>query len=90
MFNFGIKRGFNNNSGLLYTKQGKTLLGNNVELPLFYNSKPYYENKLNTKTFLLFSRDGLHFKSNGVKRLKLPKDVVQEGGTETNSDFQTI
>ena len=97
MFNFGNKRGFNTNSGLLYIQQGKTLLTPSIQLPIYYCSKPYYENKENTAAFLLYSRNNVknqeqtrEIDNNNINRLKLSKDIAQKGGTETMKDFQTI
>ena len=97
MFNYGNKRGFNNNSGLLYIQQGNTLLSPSIQLPIYYCSKPYYENKANTAAFLLYSRNNVknqeqtrEIDSNNINRLKLSKDIAQKGGTETMKDFQTI
>ena len=97
MFNFGSKRGYNTNSGLLYIKQGNTLLTPSIQLPTYYCSKPYYENKENTAAFLLYSRNNVknqeqtrEIDNNNINRLKLSKDIAQKGGTETMKDFQTI
>tara|TARA_B100000780_G_scaffold271249_1_gene231980 strand:+ start:1642 stop:1944 length:303 start_codon:yes stop_codon:yes gene_type:complete len=100
MDNYGTKRGYNDSSGWIYTEQGKTNLEPMPDheghvkgmayLPLFFNSKPMYKNEENTKAFMIYSRNGIYQKVKGVKRLKLPKTVSQEGGVETMSDYQTI
>lgn len=100
MENYGNKRGYNNNSGWIYTQQGDTNLDEmpNHEghikgmayLPFYFNSMPMYKNEENTKAFLLYSRNGLYQKTSGNKRLKLAPYVQQKGGTETMKDYQTI
>jgi len=94
MDNYGIKRGYNNSSGLIYIYQGNTNLdskdNNGLWLPFYSESMPMYENDENITAFLKASRNGIKQKIKGVRRLKLNKSVEQEGGTETMADFQSI
>ena len=90
MDNWGNKKGYNNNSGLLYTVQGLSCIqGDKPQLPNYKEHLPKYVNEMNTKFFLEYTRDGKKPKKTGVKRLSM-KDLTIEGGDVRNNDMNSI
>ena len=92
MDNLGVKRGFNNDSGFLYSMQGNTQLGGPIQLPVYTMSRPRYINDENKKFFLKYSNDYLNKvkKEAGPYRIKLPETVPQDGGELTKNDYNNI
>ena len=98
MDNYGLKRGFPNNSGMLRVFAGKTDIGSKNNLfpskgiayPIYNEPMPYYENNENKKFMLRYMNDGLEQKKKGVSRLTIPKAVDLAGGELTKSDYNNI
>lgn len=88
MDNWGNKKGFNNNSGMLYTVQGLSSIKKDVpQFPNFKEYTPDYKNEEQTATILSYMRNGRKLVQTGVKRLK-PLPV--EGGDIRNEDINNI
>jgi len=98
MDNYGIKRGFPNDSGMLrmfggqtdYTNKNNLLPSKGIAYPMFKVPMPYYENNDNKKFMLRYMNDGLKMKMTGKERLTIPKTVELEGGEVTKADYNNI
>jgi len=98
MDNYGLKRGYPNNSGMLRMFSGKTDIGSKNNLfptkgiayPIYQEPMPYYKNDENKKFMLKYMNDGLQQKTKGVKRLTIPESVELRGGEVKKSDYNNI
>ena len=89
MDNWGSKKGFNTNSGILYIFQGKSNLGSRPQIPAAYCYEPRYMNQLNKKKTLEYMRNGKRNPKYGSRELTTSGLKIQ-GGEITNPDVNTI
>jgi hypothetical protein len=82
MFNYGNKRGYNNNSGWIYTQQGATnVMGDTPILPTYTEPLPQYENKEHVNRVLREMNNGLQIPKKGTSRLVLHEGEHLVGGS---------
>ena len=91
MNNWGLKKGFNTDSGMLYTIQGLSSVKGNT--PMFPTSKvllPKYENKYNMEKALEYMRNGKRQKRTGSATLRIRSPMVLQGGEISNANLNNI
>lgn len=89
--NYGHKKGFNNNSGLIYIYQGLTNTeGNKPIFPFSKVYQPYFKNDERTKKILDYMRSGDRPVIKEKKPIIIAEELKIQGGDVRDQDLNNI